>query len=237
MNGRLPVIDLYYWPTPNGWKVSIALEEMALEYQTFPVNIGRGDQFDPEFERINPNRRMPAIIDHEPIGGGEPYSLAETGAILRYLAEKSGQFYPTETRARHQVEQWLMWQMSALGPMLGQHGHFALYATEKIPYAIERYRAEVLRLFGVLETQLDGREYICDEYSIVDMACWPWVLTYKSQKIDLDQFPSIRRWYDHLKTRPGLRRGYALLGENRSQRGNEAPDEEARKHLFRREET
>ncbi len=226
------MIDFHYWPTPNGWKVAIALEEMSLAYRLVPVNIGRGEQFEPAFERISPANRMPAIVDHEPPGGGEPFALAESGAILRYLAEKSGRFFPREPRRRHEAEQWLMWQMSQLGPMLGQHGHFALYAREKIPYAVDRYRREVLRLFGVLDKRLTGREYVCDEYGIVDMACWPWVLTYKSQRIDLAGFANVRRWYDALKTRPALRRGYDLLKDRRSRRGDEAPDEQARVHLF-----
>ena len=226
------MIDLYFWPTPNGWKISIALEEMELAYKVVPINIGKGDQFESEFQRISPNARMPAIVDHEPSDGGEPFVLAESGVILRYLAEKTGSFMPESPRLRYEAEQWLMWQMAHLGPMLGQHGHFALYAKDKIPYAIDRYRTEVLRLFKVLDTRLEGREYICDDYTVVDMACWPWVVTYKSQNIDLGTFPNVRRWYDSLKTRPGLRRGYDLLKESKSHRGNEAPDEEARKHLF-----
>ena len=226
------MIDFYFGPTPNGWKVSIALEEMALPYNVIPTHIGKGDQFRPEFIKISPNSKMPAIVDHQPTDGGGPFALAESGLILRYLADKSGKFLPTEFRARYEVEMWLMWQMSHLGPMLGQHGHFALYAEEKIPYAINRYRTEVLRLFQVLDTRLAGRECICGDYSIVDMACWPWVVTYKSQQIDLDEFKNVRRWYDALKSRPGLRRGYDLLKEERSKRGDEAPDAEARKHMF-----
>lgn len=226
------MIDLYYWPTPNGWKISIALEEMALPYNVIPVNIGQGDQYKPEFERISPSNKMPAIVDHDPADGGDPIGLAETGVILRYLAEKSGRFLPTNLRERYEVEQWLMWQMSQLGPILGQHGHFALYAKDKIPYAIDRYRREALRLFGVLDKRLDGREHICGEYTIVDIACWPWILTYKSQDIDLGEFPNVRRWYDNLKTRPALRRGYNVLKEARSKRGSEAPDDAARVHLF-----
>ena len=226
------MIDLYYWPTPNGWKISIMLEECGLKYRMIPVNIGAGDQFKPEFLAISPNNRMPAIVDHEPIGGGSPLALAESGAILLYLAEKTGCFLPAGSRRRYEATQWLMWQMSQLGPALGQHGHFALYAEDKIPYAIGRYRRETLRLFKVLDTQLEDKEHICGEYSIVDMACWPWVLTYKSQKIDLGDFPNVRRWYDLLKTRPALRRGYDLFKEFRSKRGSETPDAEARVHLF-----
>ncbi len=205
---------------------------MGLPYNLVPVNIRRGDQFEPWFKRVSPSNRMPAIVDHDPVGGGAPLALAESGVILRYLAEKSGRFLPGAPRHRYEAEQWLSWQMSQLGPAMGQHGHFALYAREKIPYAIERYRKEVLRLFGVLDERLEGREHICDDYTIVDMACWPWILTYKSQGIDLARFPSIRRWYDALKTRPALRRGYDLLKEARGARGKEAPDELARAYLF-----
>ncbi|MDE0920382.1 MAG: glutathione S-transferase N-terminal domain-containing protein [Arenicellales bacterium] len=230
------MIDFYYWPTPNGWKIAIALEEMDLAYQLLPINIGRGEQFEPAFSKISPSHRMPAIVDHDPHDAGDPLCLAESGAILLYLADKTGRFLSSTPRSRHQTIQWLMWQMSQLGPMLGQNGHFSLYATEKIPYAIARYRHEVVRLFGELNRRLVDREYICDEYSIVDMACWPWVLTYKSQDIDLSEFPEVRRWYDQLKSRPALRRGYNLLRETRSKRGNEAPDQEARQHLFNSKE-
>ena len=228
------MIDLYYWPTPNGWKASIALEEMELDYRVVPVNIGRGEQFAPEFLAISPNNRMPAIVDHDPADGGGPLSVFETGAILIYLAEKTGRFLPSEPRARAAVLEWVMWQMGGLGPMLGQHGHFKLYAPEKIPYAIERYRTEAERLYGVLDKRLEGREHICDAYSIADMMCWPWVITYKSQGIDLDAFPNVRRWYDALKQRPGLRRGYDVGAELRKPTFDGGPDEKAREHLFGR---
>ena len=209
------MIDLYYWPTPNGWKISIALEEMELPYQVLPVNIGRGEQFTPSFLAISPNGRMPAIVDHEPLGGGEPLSIFESGAILLYLAEKSGRFLPEAPDARYDVVQWLMWQMGGLGPMLGQNGHFRLYAPEPVPYAQDRYTREAERLYGVLDKQLAEREYICGDYSLADMACWPWVITYKSQGISLDeQFPNVRRWYDLCKQRPGLRRGYQVGREH-----------------------
>jgi GST-like protein len=223
------MIDAYYWPTPNGWKLSIALEEMELPYQVVPVNIGRGEQFEADFLEISPNNRMPAIVDHEPPGGGAPLALFESGAILLYLAEKSGRFLPTAPRERYDVIQWVMWQMGGLGPMLGQHGHFALYAPEKLPYAIDRYRSEAERLYGVLDRRLAGREHIAGEYSIADMACWPWVITYKSQGIDLAGFPEVRRWYDALKERPGLRRGYAV-GKELGKPGR--PDPAAAKVLF-----
>ncbi|MFT6558240.1 glutathione S-transferase C-terminal domain-containing protein [Sneathiella sp.] len=224
------MIDLYYWPTPNGWKISIALEEMGLEYNVIPVNIGRGDQFKETFLSISPNNRMPAIVDHDPIGGGDPVSVFETGAILIYLAEKCGKFLPSDLRGRIQVVEWVMWQMGGLGPMLGQHGHFKFYAPETIPYAQERYRNEALRLFGVLDRRLEGRDYICDDFSIADMACWPWIITYKRQELDIDQFPNLRKWYDRLKGRPGLRAGYKVGAELGKPTGKW--DEEARKHLM-----
>lgn len=225
------MIDLHYWPTPNGWKITIALEEMGLAYRIVPVNIGRGEQFAPEFLAISPNNRMPAIVDHAPADAGPPLSVFETGAILVYLADKSGLFLPRDVRARSQVIEWLMWQMGGLGPMLGQHGHFRLYAPERIEYALNRYHAEALRLYGVLDRRLEGREFICDDYSIADMACWPWVITYKSQQIDLGAFPNVRRWFDALKQRPALRRGYDVGNELR-RKVFSGPDVEARKHLF-----
>ena len=224
------MIEAYYWPTPNGWKISIALEEMGLDYKIVPVNIGRGDQFEEDYLKISPNNRMPAIVDHDPPDGGDPISVFESGAILIYLAEKSGRFLPTNMRGRTDVMQWLMWQMSGLGPMFGQAGHFQFYAPEQIPYAQERYHTESLRLYGVLDGQLEGREYICGAYSIADMACWPWVVTYKKQNIDLHEFKNVRRWYDHLKTRPGLRRGYDVGKEFGKPKGKW--DAEARKHLM-----
>jgi GST-like protein len=222
------VIDLYYWPTPNGWKISIALEEMALPYRMIPVNIYRGEQFAREFLAISPNNRIPALVDHEPPGAGAPLALFESGAVLLYLAEKTGRFLPRDVRGRSEVIQWLMWQIGGLGPMLGQHGHFFLYAPEKLDYAIRRYANEARRLFGVLDRRLGGREHICDAYSIADMACWPWVVTYKQQGIELDAFANVRRWYDALKRRPALRRGYDLGRELR----DFVPDEESRRRLF-----
>ncbi|WP_025899396.1 glutathione S-transferase N-terminal domain-containing protein [Sneathiella glossodoripedis] len=223
------MIELYYWPTPNGWKISIALEEMGLDYRVIPVNIGRGDQFKSDFLAISPNNRMPAIVDLDPEDGGEPVSVFETGAILVYLAEKSGKFLPSDIRGRKEVMEWLMWQMGGLGPMLGQNGHFKFYAPEKIPYAQERYGNEVLRLFGVLDRRLEGREFICGDYSIADMACWPWIITYKRQEINLNNFPNVRRWYDQLKQRPALRKGYKVGSELGKPTGKW--DDEARKYL------
>lgn len=224
------MIDAYYWPTPNGWKLSIALEEMELDYRVVPVNIGRGDQFKEDYLKISPNNRMPAIVDHDPAGGGDPISVFESGAILVYLAEKTGKFIPSNIRGRTEVMEWLMWQMGGMGPMFGQNGHFRFYAPEQIPYAQERYNTESLRLYGVLDRRLEGREYICGDYSIADMSCWPWVITYKKQQIDLAQFPNVRRWYDLLKTHPGLRRGYQVGQEFGKPDGKW--DEEARKNLM-----
>jgi len=229
------LIDLYYWPTPNGWKVSIALEEMKLPYDVKYVNIGRGEQFEPEFLAISPNNRMPAIVDHDPPGGGEPISVFESGAILIYLAEKSGQFLPADVRGRAHVLEWLMWQMGGFGPMLGQNHHFNIYAPEKVPYAIDRYVRETSRLYGVLDKQLADREWICGDYSIADMACWGWVVPHDRQGIDLDQFENVRRWYDAMKERPGVQLGFSVGLEIRramSQSQQGGMDEEAKKVLF-----
>ena len=224
------MIDLHYWPTPNGWKISIMLEECGLPYKLVPVNIGRGEQFKPEFLAISPNNRMPAIVDRDPVDGGAPISVFESGAILIYLAEKTGRFLPAGLRGRNAVLQWLMWQMGGLGPMAGQNGHFLLYAPEKIPYAIERYGREVNRLYGVLDAQLarTGHFVAGTEYSIADMAIFPWVRTYKAQQLPLDEFPQVRRWYDAVFERPAVRRGVDLGKELRAPK----MDEEARKALF-----
>jgi GST-like protein len=224
------MIDLYYAPTPNGWKVSILLEECKIAYNVKYVNIMGGEQFAPDFLKISPNNRIPAIVDHDPLDGGAALSIFETGAIMKYIADKYGQFLPNDPRGRANVMQWLMWQMGGLGPMLGQHGHFKLYAPEKIPYAIDRYRAETERLYGVLDRQLADNEYVAGDYSIADMAIFPWVRTYKRQEIDLEYFPNVRRWYDLLKERPALRRGLDLGKEllNRNPQDNA----KARKTLF-----
>lgn len=227
-------IELYYWPTPNGWKISIALEEMGLPYTLHLVNIGAGDQFDPDFLKIAPNNRMPAIVDPEG-PDGKPISIFESGAILQYLARKTGKFYGETERDRIAVDQWLMWQMGGLGPMMGQHGHFKLYAPDRIEYATERYRKEVLRLFGVMDRRLAENEYLAgEEYSIADMACFPWVQTYKRQEIDLADFPHVQRWYEALKQREGLRRGMAV-GRDKINR-NPQDDAQTRKTLFGLEE-
>jgi GST-like protein len=223
------LIDLYYWPTPNGWKVSIALEELGLAYQMIPVNIGRGAQFEPEFLAISPNNRIPAIVDREPQDGGEPISLFESGAILLYLAEKTGRLIPGDPRGRKQVIEWLMWQMGGLGPMLGQAHHFRAYAPDKIPYAIDRYTNETNRLYGVLDKQLAGKEYICGDYSIADIACWPWIVPHERQGQKLEETPHLHRWYERIKSRPAVRRGFELGMELRQAGGT---DEKAKQILF-----
>ena len=224
------MIDLYYWPTPNGWKLSLMLEECALPYRMLPVNIGKGEQFESAFLNISPNNRMPAVVDHDPAGGGKPVAVFESGACLLYLAEKTGQFMPSDVRGRYQVMQWLMWQMGGLGPMAGQNGHFLLYAPDKIAYAIERYGKEVDRLYGVLDAQLarTGSFVAGSDYSIADMAIFPWVRTHKAQQVDLDKFPNIKRWYDTLFQRPAVKRGLAVGKDLRAS----GLTEEARQALF-----
>ena len=226
------MIDLHYWPTPNGWKISIMLEECGLPYKFVPVNIGKSEQFEPGFLAISPNNRMPAIVDHAPNGASSSSSIAvfESGAILQYLAEKTGRFLPVELHDRYQVLQWLMWQMGGLGPMAGQNGHFLLYAPEKLPYAIDRYSKEVDRLYGVLDMQLarTGAYVAGSDYSIADMAIFPWIRTHKAQQVDLQKFPHIERWYNALFERPAVKRGLDLGKELRAP----ALTEEARKALF-----
>lgn len=223
------MIELYYWPTPNGHKITIFLEETALEYQIFPVNIGAGDQFKPDFLKIAPNNRMPAIIDRSPADGGEPISVFESGAILLYLAEKIQQFLPSDLRGRKTVTEWLFWQMGGLGPMAGQNHHFVQYAPEKIPYAMNRYVNETNRLYGVLNRQLEGRDYIAGDYSIADMACYPWIVPYEKQQQNLADFPNLQRWFETMRDRPAVVRAYEK-GQAYSNRPT--VDEESRKILF-----
>jgi len=202
-------IELYYWSTPNGRKVSIMLEELGLPYNTHMIDINKDEQFAPDFLKISPNNRIPAIVD--PVGpDGKPISVFESGAVLKYLAEKFKRFYPADWRQRVQVDEWLFWQMGGFGPMLGQMHHFSVFAPEKIPYAIKRYGDESKRLYGVLDRQLAGKEYICGEYSIADMACVGWANSYERQRIDLNEFPNVKNWYERLLARPAVRRGLAL---------------------------
>lgn len=223
-------IDLYYWPTPNGHKITIMLEECGLPYTIKPVNIGRGDQFKPEFLAISPNNRMPAIVD--PDGpGGKPISVFESGAILQYLGRKTGKFYPAAEATRVQVEEWLFWQMGGLGPMAGQAHHFRNYAPEKIAYGIDRYTNEVHRLYGVMNKRLADRDYLAGDYSIADMASYPWVRPYKNQGQDLAEFPHLERWYQRMHDRPAVAKG-VKVGEDLRQQYNLASDKEAQKVLF-----
>ena len=203
------MIDLYYWPTPNGNKITMMLEECGLDYTIHPIDITAGDQFQPDFLKLSPNNRMPAIVDHDPSDGGALIDLFESGAILLYLAEKTGQFYPTDLRERYSVMKWLMWQMGGLGPMAGQNHHFGRFAAEKIPYAIERYRSETARLYGVLNAALDGRSFITGDYSIADIACYPWIARYEWQEMDLGKYPNVQRWYEQIAARPATQTGYA----------------------------
>ncbi|HEX8592837.1 MAG TPA: glutathione binding-like protein [Pseudomonas sp.] len=206
------MIDLHYWTTPNGHKVSLFLEEAGLPYKIFPVNIGQNDQFKPQFLKIAPNNRIPAIVDHEPADGGAPLSLFESGAILLYLAEKTGTFIPQDLRGRQEALQWLFWQMGGLGPMAGQNHHFNRFAKEKIPYAIKRYVDETARLYGVLNKHLDGREFVAgSQYSIADMAIYPWIVPHSWQDQNLDDFPHLKRWFDMVAERPATKRAYALV--------------------------
>ncbi|RON79586.1 glutathione binding-like protein [Pseudomonas fluorescens] len=206
------MIDLYYWTTPNGHKISLFLEEAGLPYNVHPINISQGEQFQPHFLKIAPNNRIPAIVDHEPADGGEPLSLFESGAILLYLAEKTGKFLPKDLRGRQTALQWLFWQMGGLGPMAGQNHHFSQFAPEKIPYAIKRYIDETARLYGVLNKQLADNEFVAgSEYSIADMAIYPWIVSHKWQSQNLEDFPHVLRWFNHIKDRPATVKAYALV--------------------------
>lgn len=223
------MIELYYWPTPNGHKITIFLEEAGLPYEIKPVDISAGDQLRPEFTAFSPNNRMPAIIDRDPSDGGEPITVFESGAILVYLAEKTGNFLPTETRARKAVLEWLFWQVGGLGPMLGQNHHFVQYAPEKIPYAIERYVNETNRLYGVLDRWLEGREWLAGDYSIADMAAYPWVVLWKGQLQNLDDFPNLRRWHTAIRNRPAVLAAYE---KGKSWSSRPAVTDEGKKLLF-----
>ncbi len=208
-------IDLYYWPTPNGWKITIMLEECGLPYTMHPVNISTGDQFKPEFLKISPNNRMPAIVDHDG-PGGRAISVFESGAILQYLGRKTGKFYPADERARVEVDQWLFWQMGGLGPMAGQAHHFRHYAPEQIPYAINRYTNECNRLYGVMNKRLADRPFLAGKYSIADMACVGWAKYWERQGQDITQFPHLKRWLDQVMARPAAKRGLGVRVEEAS---------------------
>ncbi len=208
------MIELFYWPTPNGHKITMFLEETGLDYRLTRVDIGAGDQFKPAFLAIAPNNRMPAIVDHSPADGGAPVPVFESGAILVYLAEKTGRFLPTATRPRAAVLEWLCWQVGGLGPMAGQNHHFNRYAPEPIPYAIDRYTKETNRLYGVLDRRLGGRAFVAGaDYSIADMAIYPWIVPWELQKQDISDFPNLKRWFESVALRPATVRAYARAGE------------------------
>ncbi|MBL6750221.1 MAG: glutathione S-transferase N-terminal domain-containing protein [Nevskia sp.] len=223
------MIDLYYWTTPNGHKITMFLEEAGLAYRIVPVNISVGDQFKPEFLRISPNNRIPALVDHATAEPGPPVSVFESGAMLLYLAEKTGRFLPADLRGRVEVLQWLFWQMAGLGPMAGQNHHFSAYAPEKIPYAIDRYVRETGRLYAVLDQRLADRPFVAGEYSIADMACYPWIVPHQWQGQSLEDFPHLKRWFEAIAGRPAVKRAYARAAEVNTQ---PTVTEAARKLLF-----
>lgn len=225
------MIELFYWPTPNGHKITLFLEEAGVEYKISPVNIGEGDQFKPSYLEIAPNNRMPAIIDHAPNDGGEPLAMFESGAILEYLGDKVGQFLPQQPRPRIEVLKWLHWQMGGLGPMAGQNHHFNHYAPETIPYAQQRYINETKRLYGVLDKHLAGRDYIGAELSIADFACHPWIKSWQKQSQELAQFPHLAEWFERLAARPGIQRAYAI-GESFSSKPLTSLSDEQKQQLF-----
>lgn len=226
------MIDLYYWTTPNGHKITMFLEEAGLPYRLIPVHIGKGEQFQPDFLKIAPNNRIPAMVDTAPADGGAPLSLFESGAILLYLADKTGQFIPADLRGRNEALQWLFWQMGGLGPMAGQNHHFGTYAPEKLPYAIERYVKETARLYAVLDRHLADRDFIVNgHYSIADMACYPWIVPHERQQQRLEDFPNLKRWFDAIAARPATQRAYARAQEV-NPAGAPTVNDESRKLLF-----
>ena len=221
------MIDLYFWPTPNGYKIALFMEESGLDYEVVPVDIGAGDQFNPDFLAFSPNNRMPAIVDHAPVDGNDPQTVFESGAILHYLGVKTGQFWPAAARDQIQVMEWLMWQMGGLGPMAGQNHHFNVYAPETIPYAQKRYNDETSRLYGVLNKRLEARDFIVGDYSIADMACYPWINSHERQKQDLNDFPHLKAWYERIQARPATQRAYEM-GESLGRKPNFTAEEKAK---------
>ena len=226
------MLDVYYWTTPNGHKITLFLEETGLPHRILPINIGKGDQFTPEFLAVSPNNRIPAIVDHAPADGGAPVSIFESGAILLYLAEKTGAFMPADLRGRVEVLQWLFWQVGGLGPMAGQNHHFTQYAPERIAYAMERYVNETARLYAVLDKRLRDRAFVAGEdYTIADMACYPWTVSHEKQQQDLNDFPNLKRWYETIAARPATQRAYALVEKINPDR-DKPLDDTARKAMF-----
>lgn len=228
------MIDVYFWVTPNGYKVTIMLEELGMKYNTIPINIGKGDQFKPEFLKISPNNKIPAMVDHDG-PDGKPIAIFESGAILMYLAEKSGKLMPTDMRGKYDVIQWLMFQMASVGPMLGQAHHFRRYAPEQIQYAIDRYTSEARRIYGVIDKRVAEAEYLAGEYSIADIATYPWLRSHTWQGQALEDFPNLKRWYDAIEARPAVQRGLAVMRdvvEEMRKRQQEKPDKESWNNLF-----
>jgi GST-like protein len=232
------MIDVYFWITPNGYKVTIALEELAMPYNVIGVNIGKGEQFKPEFLKISPNNKIPAIVDHNG-PGGKPLALMESGAILIYLADKSGKLMPREGAGRYKVLEWLMFQMASVGPMLGQAHHFRRYAPEKLQYAIDRYTNEAKRIYGVIDKQLGDHEYLAGEYSIADIATMPWLMAHRWQGQELTDYPNLKRWYDKVNERPAVKRGLAVMSEvleemrkRMAAQESQRPDQESWNNLF-----
>lgn len=225
------MIDLYSWAAPNGHKVQILVEELEIPYRVIPINITAGDQHTDAYRAINPNGKIPAIVDHAPADGGGPFTVFETGAIMVYLAEKEKRFLPTEPRQRSEVLQWLFWQVGGIGPMMGQAQHFFRYASERVPYAITRYQTETRRLLKVLDDRLDGREFICGEYSIADMASFAWIRIHKMTGVPLDEFPRVQDWYGRVRSRPGVGRGLDLL---RNEWVDVTKSDEAKLNLFQK---
>tara|TARA_R110002094_G_scaffold207268_2_gene177655 strand:- start:5596 stop:6276 length:681 start_codon:yes stop_codon:yes gene_type:complete len=224
------MIDLYSWPAPNGHKVHILAEELGLEYQVYPIDITQGDQHTEQYRGINPNGKIPAIVDRDPTDQGEPITVFETGAIMLYLSEKEGQFLPSDPRKRIEAIQWLFWQVGGLGPMMGQAQHFFRYATDKIPYAIDRYQKETRRLLGILNDRLSNRDYIADTYSIADMACFPWVRIHKMTGVGLTEFPEVEAWYGRVRGRPAVGRAMDLL---RDRWVDVTKSDDAKQNLFK----
>ena len=221
------MLDVYYWGTPNGLKIKLFLEETQLPHRIVPVNIGKGEQFQEGFLKVAPNNRIPAIVDRDPADGGAPISMFESGAILLYLAEKSGKLIPKDVRGRAEVLQWLFWQMAGLGPMAGQNGHFSIHAPEKIPYAIDRYTRETARLYGVLDRRLADREFIAGAYSIADVASFPWIVPHASHKQNLDDFPNLKRWFETIRARPATVRAYEGIEDSYARRKPLSDEERA----------
>ena len=229
------MIDLHYWPTPNGKKVTILLEECGMPYRVVPCDIGRGDQFEDEFLRICPNNRMPALVDHEPPGGGEPIAIFESGAMMMYIAEKAEQFYPQDLRGRYEVNQWLMWQMANQGPKTGERGHFFRLGENfgDQSYALTRFTDEINRLYGVLNIRLYDRPYVAgDDYTIADMICYPWTLNWQGHDLDIDQFKHFKRWFDELAERPAVQRGLAVGADLAQDPATLSDEEKARRRAL-----